>query len=92
MARLHLEDFMGKEVVRIYTAARVSESVRVEQLLTEHGIDYAIDFEPYRVMVLGIWPSERMGLGFYVLSGQADHCRRLLLDAGLRAGIEADLE
>jgi hypothetical protein len=92
MARLHLEEFMGKEVARIYTAGRLGEAMRVETSLTEHGIDYAVDFEPFRVFVLGFLPSERVGLGFYVLSAQADHCRRLLLDAGLRAGIEADPE
>ncbi|HLY38649.1 MAG TPA: hypothetical protein VKU61_11480 [Candidatus Binatia bacterium] len=33
---------------------------------------------------------EHTGVGFYVLSGQADYARRALLEAGVRTGIEED--
>ena len=52
--------------------------------------DYAVDLEPFRLMVLGIFPSEHTGVGFYVLSDQASFSKHVLLDAGLRAGIEED--
>ena len=90
MARVDFEDWEGKEVARIYIAGRVAEALLVEKTLSEHGIDYALDSEPFRMMILGLFPSEYNGVGFYVLSGQAGFSKRALLDAGLRAGIEED--
>jgi hypothetical protein len=87
-----MEEFTGKEITRIYTAGRLKEATAVERALTEKGIDYTVDFEPFRTLLLGILPSEHVGIGFYVLSGQADFCRSILLDAGLRAGIEEEGE
>jgi hypothetical protein len=92
MARVDFDDWEGKEVTRVYIAGRLAEALHVEKTLTERGIDYAVDFEPFRLLVLGIFPSEHTGVGFYVLSGQAAFSKSALLDAGLRAGIEEDLE
>ena len=47
MARLDLDEFAGKELRRIYIAARVSEAEGVESALTGDGIDYAVDIERY---------------------------------------------
>ena len=85
-----MELWDGREVARVYLAGRLAEAEQVERTLTGQGIDYAVDLEPFRTFVLGIFPSEHTGVGFYVLSGQAGFCRRALLDAGLRAGIEED--
>ncbi len=90
MARVDFEDWQGKEVTRVYIAGRLAEALHVEKTLTEHGIDYAVDIEPFRVLVLGVFLSEHKGVGFYVLSGQADFSKRALLHAGLRTGIEED--
>jgi hypothetical protein len=92
MARVDFETWEGKEVTRVYIAGRLAEALHVEKTLTQHGIDYAVDFEPFRLLVLGIFPSEHIGVGFYVLSGQADFSKRALLDAGLTTGIEEDPE
>ena len=90
MARVDLDEWDGQEIARVYTAGRLAEALQVEETLTGHGIDYAVDLEPFRLMVLGLFPSEHTGVGFYVLSGQAPFCKRVLLDAGLRTGIEED--
>ena len=90
MARLDFEDFLDKEVTRGYLAARVSEAKHVERILSENGIDYAVDIEPFLTLILGVFPSEYAGAAFYVPSGQAPFARSTLLAAGLKAGIEDD--
>jgi hypothetical protein len=91
MALVDPATFDDKEVAMVYIAGRLSEGKRVEQVLSENAIDYAVDFEPFESRVLGILPVEREGVGFYVFSGQADFCRRVLRQAGLVQGlVEAD--
>ncbi len=83
--------FDGKDVAMIYIAGRLSEGKRVEQILCEHAIDYAVDAEPFETSVLGILPVQYEGVGFYVVSEQAEFCRGILRGAGLLQGlIESD--
>jgi hypothetical protein len=63
MARLDFEEFLDKEVTRVYMAGGLEEAKRVESILTGHGIDYVVDIEPYRKQVLGISPVCTRGLG-----------------------------
>ena len=94
MARLDFETFGDNEVSRIYIAGGVAEANRVEDVLVRHGIDYAVEVEPYRKSTLtvltlfssGVYP----GVAFFVLSGQAAFARVALRDAGLKAGIQDD--
>ena len=90
MALVDPEAFDGKEVAMVYIAGRLSEGQRVEQVLSDNAIDYAVDFEPFESRVLGILPVKYEGVGFYVLSGQADFSRRVLADAGLVQGLVED--
>ena len=93
MALVDSATFDDKEVAMIYIAGRVSEGKRVEQVLSDNGIDYAVDFEPFESRVLGILPVQYEGVGFYVFSGHADFCRRVLREAGLVQGlVEDDLD
>jgi hypothetical protein len=87
MALVDPATFDDKEVTVVYIAGRQSEGKRVEQVLSDNAIDYAIGFEPFETRVLGILPVEYEGVGFYVLSGQADFCRRVLRKAGLAQGL-----
>ena len=87
MALVEPESFTGKEVARVYMAVRLAEAKHVEKTLTENDIDYSIEFEPYETLVLGLFPSRRTGVAFYVLSGQAEFCRRMLVGADLWVGI-----
>ncbi|HVM94896.1 MAG TPA: hypothetical protein VMT89_00850 [Candidatus Acidoferrales bacterium] len=79
--------FDDQEVVMIYIAGRLGESKRVERVLIDKTIDYAVDIEPFESRVLGILPVQYEGVGFYVLSQQADFCRRVLREAGLVQGL-----
>ena len=88
MARLDLEDFAGRELARVYIAGRVSEAESVESALTEHGIDYAVDIEPFLKSSLGLFTSAYAGAAFYVLEGQAALAHTVLAAAGLNQGID----
>jgi hypothetical protein len=87
MALVDPTTFDGKEVAMIYVAGRLSEGQRVERVLSDHAIDYAVDVEPFHGSVLGIFPVEYEGVGFYVLSTEADFCRHALREAGLVQGL-----
>ena len=93
MALVDPATFDGKEVALVYIAGRLSEGKRVEQVLSDNAIDYAVDIEPFQSRLLGILPVEYEGVGFYVLSAQADFCRRVLREAGVVQGlVEEDLD
>ena len=82
--------FDDQEVAMVYIAARLSEGKRVEEVLTEHAIDYAVDVEPFESRLLGILRVEYEGIGFYVVADHADLCRRVLHEAGLVQGLVED--
>jgi hypothetical protein len=92
MARLDSEEFLDKEVSRVYLAAKVGEAERVEKALTDEGFDFMVEIERFTKAVLGIFTSEYSGAGFYVLSGQADSARKALSAAGLTVGLQLDDE
>jgi len=81
------ETFGDAEVAVVYIAGRLREGKRVEQILSGHKIDYSVDSEPFLRYLLGILPVEYEGVGFYVLSSQAEFCRSVLRDAGLVQGL-----
>jgi len=90
--RVGLDDFGDKEVSRIYLAGRLVEAKRVEKLLSANGLNYAVEVEPY-VTTFAIFSfGEYRGATFYVLSGQAEFCRRVLSEAGLKSGILDELQ
>ena len=90
MPRVTLDDFGETEVSRIYLAGRLAEAKRVENILSGHGINYAVEVEPYITSFAIFSSGEYRGATFYVLSGQADFCRRALSEAGLKSGILED--
>jgi hypothetical protein len=87
MPHFAFDDFEESELSRIYLAARLAEAKRVEEVLDANGIDYAVEVEPYAVTLLFIGFGEYKGAAFYVRSGQAEFCRRILAEAGLDLGI-----
>ena len=94
MARLDLYQFLDKELSRIYIAGELAEATRVEDILTRHDIDYAVEVEPYQksaLRVLTLFSSGvYAGAAFFVLSGQAAFARNALLAVGLTGGIQDD--
>ncbi len=87
MAYRGIEDFLEKEMSIIYVGAGSAELKKVEVTLTGNGIDYTLMEVPYGT-ILGI--TERPGIGVYVIAGQAEYCRNLLLSAGLTQGIRME--
>jgi hypothetical protein len=87
MALLHADQLAHAEVECVYIAARRSEAKRVEKTLSTNGIDYVVDIEPFEATLLGIFKTERDGVGFYVVAGRGEFCRRVLRDAGLIQGL-----
>ena len=93
MALVDPATFDDKEIAMVYIAGRLSEGKQVEQVLSDHAIDYAVDNERFESRLLGILPVEYEGVGFYVLSEQADFSRRVLREAGVVQGlVEEDLD
>jgi hypothetical protein len=86
MARIDIEEFEEQQSALIFIARTVREAGRVEALLSEAGIDYAIALEPFlHGGIFGV--TTLTGLGFYVMSGQAMYCRELLGQRGLAVGV-----
>jgi len=90
MARVAFDDFGEKDIARIYLAAELAEAQRVEEVLSANGIEYAVEVEPYMSLSFFSFSSESRGAAFYVLSGQANFCKRALLEAGLELGIQEE--
>ena len=57
-----------KDITRIFIASNLKEAQGIEEILTGHGIDYAVKIEKY--VRLGLFPSEIPGVAFYVSSGR----------------------
>jgi hypothetical protein len=85
MARVTIDVFAEKELEMVHMARTVDEAERVEATLTDAGIDYVIEMEPYMDVGIAVLlpTTERQGASFYVLAGQAAYCRTLLNEAGL---------
>jgi hypothetical protein len=87
MARIEFEEFSGSDVSRIFVAANIREAEAAEALLTEHSITYALQIEEFVNSGPLTLSSAKNGVFFYVLAGQRDFCRQLLLRNGLNSGI-----
>ncbi len=85
MGKLEFDKFSDLEISRVYIAKNIKEAERIETLLTENNIDYAVSLEPY--LPPSLLQSERMGAAFYVETAQGDLCRQLIAQKGLKAGI-----
>jgi vacuolar-type H+-ATPase subunit E/Vma4 len=59
------EHFGEQELTLIYIAKRLAEALRLENLLTEAGLDYLVEPDQYSGGI--IFQSERVGAFFYVV-------------------------
>ena len=83
MADVETEDLQDRE--RIFIARTVRQARKVEALLTEAGVDYDVQVEPYgRSLLFG---TIRHGAAFYVAGAHAADCRERLLRAGFEKGV-----
>ena len=70
------EFFDEREVALVHIAGTLRGALKVEDLLTENGIDYCVEADLYRSGFF--FATEKTGAFFYVLEGQAEYCRGLL--------------
>lgn len=91
MARMDLEDCKDKNFERVYMAGNQEEAKRVEALLHDNNVDYAVSLEPFTT-VTGLIKggSEKYGVAFYVPAGRGDWCRDIFVRQGLDSGILDD--
>lgn len=88
MTRRKLEDFSDKNISRIFIARNLAEAEKVENLLNENKIDFAVEIEAF---LQSSWlQSQLQGAAFYVVSGQSHFCRQLIAEEGLKSGIVYD--
>ena len=57
--------FQDRELDLVYIARRLKEALRLEEALTQSGVDYAVEPDTYQGGV--VFRSERVGAFFYVL-------------------------
>lgn len=74
--------FEGKEAVLVYIAKRLKDALRLEDVLTQAGVDYGVEADEYRGGV--IFRSVRTGAFFYVLPESVDRARETMARAGLK--------
>jgi hypothetical protein len=89
MGRVEPGAFADRELMRVFIAATLAEAQRAEALLTERGVDYLVEVEPFGHTLLG---SPRYGAAFYVTLAQAQYCGSHLVAAGLGLGVLVDEE
>ena len=86
MTKIDVEEFEGRPHELVFIARRTREAERVEALLNDEGIDYALAFEPFlHGGIFGV--TTLTGVGFYVASDQARDCRELLERRGFAVGV-----
>ena len=74
------DHFGEQDLVLIYVAKRLKESLRLEKLLTDSGLDYLVEPDTYSGGI--IFRSERIGAFFYVAPADDDSARATLMRGG----------
>lgn len=71
-------EFFGEaEIPLLYIAKKLKEALKLEEILTDAGIDYAVEPDTYRGGL--IFASERIGAFFYVSQDSLEKARSILL-------------
>lgn len=88
MALVPMDTFEeGTEIVRVYLAASLGEAQAAERILTEAGLEYAIEVEELASRTLFGFGSTRRGAGLWVRAGALDAAADALERAGHVAGL-----
>ncbi len=74
--------FADSELDLLYIAKRLSEALKLEELLTGRGIDYLVETDRYLGGI--IFRTERVGAFFYVPPAAIENTSSLLTENGLR--------
>jgi hypothetical protein len=70
------EFFDDEDVSLVHVATTLRRALRLEALLTEHGLDYAVETDQYTSGFLFV--TAKTGAFFYVLARDAERARALL--------------
>jgi hypothetical protein len=76
------EFFGDRELELLFIAKRLKDALRLEDALTNSGIDYAVETETYHGGI--IFRSERIGAFFYVDPESMQPARGVLGQVGLQ--------
>lgn len=76
------EHFGDQELNLVYIAKKLKEALKLEQILTDAGIDYLVEPDTYSGGI--IFLSERVGAFFYVTPQHETEARTVLSAAGYR--------
>ena len=88
MAQVPMESFEeGTELVRVYLAAALAESRRVEEALAAAGVEFAVEVEEFATPTALGSNQVRRGAGFWVREAELDRAAGALEGAGLVAGL-----
>jgi len=80
--RRDAEFFEDREMDLIYIAKKLKEALRLESMLTESGVEYAVETDKYSGGVL--FRSERVGAFFYVLPESLQQAHEVMRKHGFR--------
>lgn len=80
--RRDAEFFEDRALELIYIAKKLTEALRLEELLTGAGVDYAVEPDTYKGGV--IFASQRIGAFFYVLPDAVEAARVVMLGQGFK--------
>ena len=80
--RRDAEFFEDREMDLIYIAKKLKEALRLESMLTESGVEYAVETDKYSGGVL--FRSERVGAFFYVLPESLLQAHEVMRKHGFR--------
>ena len=86
--RRDAEYFEDRHLALIYIAKRLTEALRLEKVLTDAGVEYAVEPDKYKGGV--IFASERIGAFFYVLPDAVESAREVMVRSGFRMNQEED--
>jgi hypothetical protein len=88
MALVPMEAFEeGAEIVRVYLAASLAEAQAAERVLTEAGLDYAVEVEELGTRTLFGLGARHRGAGLWVRAEVLDAAADALERAGQVAGL-----
>jgi hypothetical protein len=76
------EFFEDREMDLIYIAKKLKEALRLEAMLTESGVEYAVETDKYSGGVL--FRSQRVGAFFYVLPEALEQAHEVMRQHGFR--------
>jgi len=81
--------FEDREMDLVYIAKKLEEALRLESILTESGLDYAVEPDKYSGGV--IFRSERVGAFFYVSPENEGSVREVMEREGFKPYAESGL-